>query len=483
MDQREAPIVEALDAYLSGGFVPFVIPAHKQGRRLDKDTLGAVGADAYRHDVGMLNGLDDMRESHELQVRAQELAADLMGAKQSFYLVNGSTLSVQCAITAVARPGEKLIVGRNGHKSVFSGLIVGGVEPVFVAPAFDDEYDVTHAVEAADVAAALERHPDAKGVVVVSPTYYGVAADLRAIAEVAHAHGVPVIADDAWGALYPFHPELPAAALESGCDVAIGSFHKSLTGLQQASILSVQGDLVDPTIIEYRIGLVETSSISSLILASMDAARRLMALRGEEEIARTLELAHRARVEIDALPGLNVLGGDWPGRRGVHGLDETKVSIDVSGLGTNGYEACDWLRAERRVLMELADHRRVLATVTLGDDDESIGQLIEAMRALSARDGGGEPAPPMPNPSQLQTELVTRPRDAYFAEGEHIPLERAIGRIAAEKVTPYPPGIPVLVPGERITEPIVDYLRAGVAIGMNITDVADSKLETVRVVA
>jgi lysine decarboxylase len=245
----------------------------------------------------------------------------------------------------------------------------------------------------------------------------------------------------------------------------------------------VQGDLVDPSVIEYRIGLIETSSVSSLILASMDAARREMALRGRELVDRALRLARRARSEIARIDGLEVMGREVIGRPGAHDLDETKIVIDVTGLGTNGYEACDWLRGEQRVLMELASRRHLLATVTIGDDDASVDRLVAGLRALAGRARGAGELPDVPHSSELRTELVQRPRDAYFGPAEHVPLDRSVGRIAGEKVTPYPPGVPVLVPGERITDPIVRYLKAGVSLGMNVTDVADPKLETVRVAA
>jgi arginine decarboxylase len=484
LDQNEAPIVEAIRDYLERDPAPFLIPAHKQGRSLDPFTLDALGADTYRHDIGMLNGLDDIHESREIQIRAQDLFADLVGADQSFYLVNGSTLSVQCAIMAVARPGEKLLVARNSHKSVFSGLIVGGIEPVWLEPEFDDELDVAHGLDPDAVARALDEHPDARGVVAVSPSYYGVASDLRGIADACHAHGVPLIADDAWGAHFPFHDDLPDGSLASGSDIAIASFHKTLTGLQQASVLSIQGDLVDSKLISDRIGLVETSSVSSAILASMDAARRGLALHGEEALTRTLELARRARMAIDALPGLDLMGREVLGRCGAHDLDETKLTIDVSGLGTHGFAVCDWLRNEHGVLVELADSRRILATFTIADDDTSLERLLDALRALTRNpDAVRTDVPDTPQSSELQTQLIMAPRDAYFADAEYIELEEAEGRIAAEKVTPYPPGVPVLVPGERVARPIVAFLRSIVAMGATITDVADPQLDTIRVVA
>jgi arginine decarboxylase len=478
LDQSSAPLADALSQFVEMQYTLFAIPAHKQGRALPHDVVDALGLDVFRHDVPMLNGLDDIHESKQLQEGAQELAAELIGAKQVFYVVNGSTLAIQCAVTAVAGPGEKLLVARNVHKSVISGLIVGGIEPVFLEPEIDDERDLAHGLDPALVARMLDEHPDARGVLAVSPSYYGVASDLCALAEACHERGVPLIGDDAWGAHFPFHPDLPEGSLASGADLAVVSLHKGLVGLQQASALAVRGDLVDPTVVEYRVGLVETSSLTPLILASADLSRRLMALHGEELLERALSLARGAREEIASMDGLDVLGHEVLGRPGAHALDETKLVIDVSGRATNGYDACDWLRNERRVLVELADHRRIEAVVTVGDDEESVRTLVDAVRAIPEGDGAAE----VPPTSSLRTELVMRPRDAYFAPGEHVALEKAVGRVVGEKVTPYPPGVPVLVPGERLEANHVEYLRKIVELGANVTDVADSQLETIRVV-
>jgi arginine decarboxylase len=478
LDQSAAPLTDALADFLDAGYTPFAIPAHKQGHALPREVVDALGADVFRHDAPMLNGLDDIHESKQLQVKAQELAAELVGADRVFYVVDGSTLAIQCAILAVAGPGDTLLVARNVHKSVISGLIVGGIEPVFLDPETDDERDLAHGLDPALVARMLDRHPHARGVVAVSPSYYGVASDVRTLADVCHERGVPLIGDDAWGAHFPFHPDLPDGSLASGVDLAVVSFHKGLVGLQQASALAVRGDLVDPTIVEYRVGLVESSSLTPLILVSADLSRRLMALHGEELLGRALSLARWAREEIAAIDGLEVMGHEVLGRPGAHALDETKLVIDVTGRETTGFDACDWLRNERRVLVELADHRRVQAVVTIADDEESVRTLVDALRALP-RGNGAVDVPPT---SSLRTELVMTPRDAYFAQGEHIALDDAVGRVVAEKVTPYPPGVPVLVPGERIESVHVEYLQRVVELGANITDVADSQLETIRVV-
>jgi arginine decarboxylase len=486
-DHTQAPLVDAIRAYNTGDHLSMHVPGHKQGRGIDPQTLQDLGLDAFRSDITMLNGLDDRSESWGVQPAAEQLAADAWGADQSFFLVNGSSLSMQVALASVCSPGDEVIVARNVHKSVINGLIVVGARPIFLQPALDDELEVAHTPTPDALRQTFERHPGARAAVIVCPTYYGVGADTRSLADVCHEFDRPLMVDDAWGAHFRFHPEFPEDSLSCGADLAVSSVHKTLNGLSQASILNIQGPRIDPTVISYRVGLLETTSTNSMILASIDATRRLLVQHGEQLYTRLLEVLRPARAEIDELPGLSVLGREVVGRPGAYGLDETKIVVDVLQLGMSGYEASDYLRGEHGVCVELQDRRRVMAAVTLADDAETLHRLVEGFRGLSRQARPHVPTshgrPPAPRPTELATECVMRPRDAYFGQAEHIPLHEAEGRIAAENPSPYPPGIPIVVCGERITRPIIEYLATDVAAGALLADTADSSLETIRVVA
>src|SRR3954451_13242765 len=317
LDQRRAPMLEALRAFHESDAASFSIPAHKAGASLDELTREILGEGPYRGDAPAHKGLDDRVSTYKVQSFAQELAADLFGADQALFSTNGSTLSVQIAVLAVTHPGQEVAVARNVHKSVISGLILSGAHPVFVDPVYDDEYALAHTVTPEALEAALQAHPGVKAMLAVSPTVAGVAADVRGLAETCHAHEIPLIMDDAWGADFTFHPELPRASMESGSDLAVASFHKSLTGLMQTSIILVQGERIDMERLQLALDGFETTSTSALLVASMDAARRAMALHGEEHLSRALALSRRGGEEIGALPGVRLLGPELDGRAGV----------------------------------------------------------------------------------------------------------------------------------------------------------------------
>jgi arginine decarboxylase len=486
VDHRRAPILDALEAYHAADFASFCIPAHKQGRGLDDDTRRILGAAPFRDDVLLHKGLDDRTGSHGVLEAAQELTADAFGADRSFFSTNGSTLAVQAAVIAGARPGEKILVQRNAHKSAVAGAVMSGAEVVWVDPDIDDARGLGHGVHPEMLAAAFDDHPDARAALCISPSYYGVGADVAGLADVCHRHGVPLLMDDAWGVDFHFHPELPASALESGADLALGSFHKSLGGMLQSSIISVQGDLVDVERLQLVLDSMETTSTSSLLLASIDGARRAMVLHGEERLGETLRIARRVTGDLRGIGGLGVMGLEVTERPGAAGLDETKITVDLTELGITGYDAADWLYDERRLAVEGVDYRHLMFIVTIGDDDASGDRLVAAMHdlAIMARGQGRPPLAPMAFTEALfrGAEYPLRPRDAFLGPTRHAKLGDAAGEIAAEPVSPYPPGVPVVVPGQRITTGIVDFLRAGMEAGMYVEGASDPSLGVIRVV-
>ena len=486
MDHRRAPILEALEAYRAAEFASFCIPAHKEGRGVDGETRRVLGEGPFRGDVLMHKGLDDRTGSKRILEDAQDLAADAFGADQSYFSTNGSTLAVQAAVIAAVRPGEKILVQRNEHKSALAGVVLSGAHVVWVDPDVDEDRRLGHGVPPEAMAAALAEHPDAAAALCVSPTYYGVAADVAGLAEVCHRAGIPLLMDDAWGADFHFHPELPAAGLDGGADLAIGSFHKSLAGLLQSSIVTVRGDRIDVERLRLALDSMETTSTSSLQLASIDAARRQMALSGKELLTEVLRIARSVSDRLRAIPGLGVMGRDVLERPGAAALDETKITVDLRELGISGYEAADWLYEQRRVAVEGVDYRHLMFIVTIGDDGASGDRLVAAMSDLAtmARAERRSPLPPMAFTEQLfrNAEYVMRPRDAFLGPTRHAKLVDAAGEIAAEPVSPYPPGVPAVVPGQRVTDEIIDFLRAGVEKGMYVEGAVDPSLEEIRVV-
>ncbi|MFG2127493.1 aminotransferase class I/II-fold pyridoxal phosphate-dependent enzyme [Streptomyces sp. NPDC048751] len=486
VDHTRAPLLEALTDYRRKGRLSFTPPGHKQARGADPAVRQVLGDAVFLGDLLASGGLDDRLTRGQVLENAERLMADAVHAEHTFFTTCGSSLSVKAAMLSVAGPHEKLLVGRDAHKSVVSGLIISGIEPVWVEPRWDARRHLAHPPSAEEYEAAFRAHPDAKGALITSPTPYGACADLRSVAEVCHRRSVPLIVDEAWGAHLPFHPDLPSWAMDAGADICVTSIHKMGSGLEQGSVFHVQGDLVPPQLLKNRADLLGTTSPSVLIFAGLDGWRRQMALRGREIMGGTLALAAEVRAAIEEIDGLHVSDrADFCGPGLADDFDPLPGVIDVTGLGITGFQAADWLREERRLDAHLTDHRRIGAQITHGDDRETTGELLAALKDLARAAPDLPPAPrvDVPPPSELRLEQAMLPRDAFFGPAEDVPVDEAAGRIAAEMVTPYPPGIPAVLPGERLNEPVLRYLRTGLAAGMHLPDPGDPELETVRVVA
>ncbi|MGY1762088.1 aminotransferase class I/II-fold pyridoxal phosphate-dependent enzyme [Geodermatophilus sp. SYSU D00779] len=485
MDHSRAPVLEALQEFRRRGDLVYGPPGHKQGRGADPRVVEVVGEGVFASDVLSLNGLDDRRESQGVTTQAEDLMADAVDADRAFLSTCGSSLSVKSAMISVAGPGEKLLVSRNAHKSVVAGLIISGIQPVWVHPHFDPDLQLAHPPEPEDVRRALAEHPDAKGVLLITPTDWGTCADIAGVAETCHAADVPLIVDEAWGAHLPFHPDLPAWGMDAGADLVVTSVHKMGGAIEQSSVFHLKGDRVDPNVLKAREDLLGTTSSSSLVYLTLDGWRRQMVEHGEDLLGRALERAARIRAAIDGMDGLSLMGREVVRPGGAFDLDPLVFTIDVRPLGITGYQAGDWLRAERHVDVGSADACRISARITHADDDETEKVLLDALQGLV--DGAGSmerpPRVDLPEPRSLELEQVMLPRDAFFGRVEQVPAAEAAGRIAAEMVSPYPPGVPVLAPGERISQEAVDYLTTGVRAGMLVPDAADPSMQTLRVVA
>jgi arginine/lysine/ornithine decarboxylase len=485
MDQSEAPLLDALVDYHDKNRYGFTPPGHRQGRGTDERVLSVLGREPFRDDVLASGGLDDRKTSNEYLKRAEDLMAEAVGADVAWFSTCGSSLSVKAAMMAVAGGDGSLLVGRDSHKSVVAGLIFSGVQPRWITPRWDAERHFSHPPSPQEVEETWQKYPDAAGALVVSPSPYGTCADIAGIAEVCHARNKPLIIDEAWGAHLPFHEDLPTWAMDADADVCVVSVHKMGAGFEQGSVFHLQGDRIDQDRLSACADLLMTTSPNVLVYSAMDGWRRQMVERGHDLLGAALDLAAQLRQEIELIPDVEVLDDELLGVEASHDLDRLQVMMDVSRTGTSGYQAADWLRANTHVDVGMSDHRRILATLSFADDKSTASRLTEALQAWrKAADGFDRPPRiELPSPEELQLDNVCSPREAFFGRVETLPSERAAGRVAAEQLTPYPPGIPAVVPGERLNDAVLDYLCSGVRAGMNVPDAADPSLETIRVLA
>jgi arginine decarboxylase len=472
MDQNRTPVLDAIEQYRRDDNYTFALPGHRFGRGIDDRTAAVLSRSAFEADV--ITAKQSVSD-------AEELLADAVGAKQAVFTTCGSSISIHTALLTVTGPGKKILVDRNVHKSVVASLILAGAEPVWLRPRWDAERQIAHPAPASDVEEMLGRHPDVSAVLMITPTEYGTGADVRGIAKICHKRGLPLVVDEAWGAHFPFHPDMPTAAVQAGADLAVQSLHKADGGLCQASLILLGGDLVNPVDLRLRLDLITTTSPSALLYGSIDGFRRRMVSEGRQLLDDALHRVTDLRERLGKVHGLTVLDDSIIGHDGVAEWDALKLSVDVSELGITGYEAKEWLQSERRLTAQLGDARRVVCSMTYSDDDAAFERLGTALEALAADPPPNDrPAPDIPPLEELNLDQVMSPRDAFFAETEQVP--DPAGRISAEMISPYPPGVPAILPGERFTNPVVDYLRAGLAAGMTLPDAADPQLKTFRVV-
>jgi lysine decarboxylase len=481
--QPTAPYLEAITAYGFRGSTRFHVPGHKGGHGADPGLRAALGDDAFLLDVPQdIEGID-VGPSPTPYERAEELAAEAYGAARTWFLTNGATQGNHALCLALAPPGRNVVLQRNSHASLIDGLVLSGGTPSWVAPEYDPELGMAHGVTPEALGLALARNPDASAAFIVSPTYYGMAADVAACAEVAHAAGAALIVDNAWGSHFGFHARLPQSPLKLGADAMIASTHKIVGSLTQSAMLLVgPGDRVDVDAVARSVRLVRSTSPSSLLMSSLDAARRQLAVHGEALLDRTIKASARARAAIDAVQGCAVLGDDLVGQPGIAGWDPLRIVIDVRGTGCSGYQVAEALRASYDIYIELATHATLVLVLGLSQPVEQLERLAydfaETVRQIARP---AEAVVLTRPPGALEHETVVAPREAFLGAGETVAVDDAVGRVSCESIAGYPPGVPALLPGERITAEVISYLRELTTAGARLHGAADPTFATVRV--
>lgn len=486
-NQEQAPLFSGLQRYLATNPVPFHVPGHKGGKGMDLELREFLGGRALSLDLTNIIPLDDLHQPHSLIKEAQLLAAEAFGSDHAWFSVQGTTTPIMAMIMAVCSPGDKIIMPRNIHRSALSGLILSGAKPIFLEPFVDPLLGIHHPMTASQVAQALRLHPDARGVFVINPTYYGFAGHLAEIVRVAHAYGVPVLVDEAHGSHLHFHPRLPLSAMEAGADIAATSVHKLGGSLTQSSILNLKGNRISPRRVQAMLNTLTTTSASFLLLASLDAARRHLALHGKRVIEEAIALAEETRYRINAIPGLWCPGAEMVGQEPVYAYDPTKLIIFAHNLGLTGRALESRLSGNYGVEAEFGDLYNVLCLITSGDDEKSVGRLLAALRDIAeASVKTTERLNPAPLDSlqtmAVQPKLLLTPREAFYASTDTVLLHESIGRIVAEWIMTYPPGIPLILPGEIMDQAAYNTIRQCQAAGLTILGTEDDNMAAIRVV-
>ena len=483
--QKRAPLAEAMKAYAKSGALAFHTPGHKQGLGAHELLRELITPQGLREEVSLMSELDDPAHPEGCIREAQALAAELWGADHSFFMVNGTTGAIHTMLLASLAPGEEILVPRNAHRSVAGGLVLSGAVPVYLPPAFSRRVGIAAGLPVRELETALEKHPGARGALVVSPNYYGMASDLAAMAELLHRRGKLLLVDEAHGAHLRFSAELPPDAMACGADMAAQSTHKLLGSLTQTSLLHLRTARFDYERVRRTAALLASTSPDYLLLASLDIARLQMATEGRERTARALALARWLRQEINRLDGLWCFGPEEiiSAETGVTGFDELKLTVQVTGLGLTGPEAEQLLRYKYLLQCELVDRANVLFIISVSDTEETASRLLAALKGLCAGRAGAEPLPAQRLLFAACPEQVLTPREAFFAPRRTMRLDAAAGEISAEEITFYPPGVPVICPGERLTAELIASVKEAAAAGLRVTGPADTSLETIAVIA
>lgn len=479
IDQNKAPIYEALQRFREMRVVPFDVPGHKHGRG-NPELASFLGEQCVSIDVNSMKPLDNLCHPVSVIKEAELLVADAFGAAHAFLMVGGTTSSVQSMVLSACKRGDKIILPRNVHRSVINALVLCGAVPVYVNPEVDIKLGISLGMQREQVARVIAENPDAVAVLVNNPTYYGICSDLRAIVKMAHDANMLCLVDEAHGTHFYFGENMPISAMQAGADMAAVSMHKSGGSLTQSSLLLI-GEKINPGHVRQIINLTQTTSGSYLLMSSLDISRRNLALRGKSVFAKVVDMAEYAREEINSIGGYYAFGKELINKNSVYDFDPTKLSIHTRDIGLAGIEVYDILRDEYDIQIEFGDIGNVLAYLSIGDRPQEVERLVSALAEIRRRyqkDPAG-----LLSQEYLDPEVVASPQEAFYANKKSLPINESAGCVCSEFVMCYPPGIPILAPGERITKEILDYIQYAKVKGCSLTGPEDLNIEYINVLA
>ncbi|ERJ12335.1 aminotransferase class I/II-fold pyridoxal phosphate-dependent enzyme [Haloplasma contractile] len=477
-DQTQTPIYTALKAFRDRNVVPFDVPGHKHGRG-NRELTEFLGEDVMRIDVNSMKPLDNACHPTSVIKEAELLMADAFGADYAYFMVNGTTSAVQAMIMSVCKSGDKIIMPRNVHKSAINSLILSGATPVYIDPGINEKLGISLGMSVDNVKEAIKNNPDAKAIFVINPTYYGICSNLKEIINLAHKHDMYVLADEAHGTHFYFTEETPSGAIHLGADMAALSLHKTGGSLTQSSALLINSERLDTDFVRSIINLTQTTSSSYLLLSSLDITRKMLAIDGEEIISRVCELSKYAREKVNAIGDYYAFGEEMINNDTVHNYDITKLSINTVEIGLAGFEVYDLLRDEYNIQIEFGDANNILAIISVGDTYENIDRLVQALKDIKEKYKKDSTL-------NLRAEfiaptVVKSPRAAFYADKEMLRIEDSVGHISGEFVMCYPPGIPILSPGEKISEEALDYILYAKKMGSMLTGTEDREVNHIKV--
>ncbi len=476
--QSKAPVLEAMQQHLQNRVVPFDVPGHKGGRGT-KELTDFLGLSCLKADVNSMKPLDNLCHPVSVINEAQQLAADAFGAQNAFFIVNGTTGSVQAMIMAACKAGEKIIMPRNVHRSAINALVVNGAVPVYVNPGTNKQLGIPLGMSVQNVKKAIEENPDAKAILVNNPTYYGVCSNLREIVKLAHENNMLALVDEAHGTHFYFGEDMPVSGMAAGADMAAISMHKTGGSLTQSSIL-LCGKSMNEGYVRQIINLTQTTSGSYLLISSLDIARKNLALNGKDIFRKTVQYAEYARAEINKLGGYYAFGNELCGDDSFYDFDKTKLSIHTRDIGLAGIEVYDIVRDEYNIQIEFGDIGNVLAIISAGDRALEIERLISSLseiKRLHSKDKSG-----MFDHEYIDPQVIMPPQTAFYGDKKSVPITESSGYICGEFVMCYPPGIPILAPGEKITNDIINYILYAKEKGCMMTGTQDKNIENINVV-